>query len=398
MNPYAFLADLDSRDVGNRLRLGMGRVRSVDGDPVLGTAVGQCVLVPAVGEWDTGGVTAAYLGEYPPRPGAGVWYATDGVDRVVLGMVAPEGPPTATVQITAATSIANDTATAVAAGSVVMDPWNMSNGTGFKVPVAGLYQLTAQAEWASDADGYRQVTFRRNGSNVDSDRRAAGITGTLYQTATSRPIACAKGDTLDALVRHTGGAALNLNDLVVSAVYVGRRRTSGTGDEILADGGFEDNTVNAVDGQTWNTAFGSSATWTLDTGANAYEGTYALKGVHPAGTVVTAPQSTELFAVVPGERIRVTAAVKTASALAGTANDHVTIWLQCSPDGTPDYYDDDTSTATDSNRATGTSYAVETFNFTIPADCFVARVTLRCATTAANTVWWDAVSVREVIN
>lgn len=399
---YAFLAALDSRDSGNRLRLGMARVRSVDGDPVYGTAVGKCVIVPPTGDWDTGGVVATYLGEYPPRPGAGVWYATDGTDRIVLGMVAPEGPPTATLDIPAATAIATASSTKVVASTIVVDPWNMSNGTGFTVPVAGFYQLTAQAVWASNATGYRQVSFVKNSSALDSERRAAGYAVNLYQIGTSRPISCAKGDTLSVNVAQDSGGNLNLNECTISVTYLGRRRTNGTGNELLTDGDFEDGLLGSAIDPTWSPSIlaSSYATWTLDTGANAYAGAYAAKGVFSGATLpgFGPLMSNTVLAVVPGQKIRVTARVKTSKTITAGLNDGLLVTLYCSPDGTAAEGDPGTQLVRGAYTSTTTSYALYTWDITVPADCFVARLALDLATASSITVWWDDVSVKEVIN
>ena len=46
MDAVKFLADLASQDQGNRLRLGVAQVRSVDTDPQYTLVTGQAVIVP----------------------------------------------------------------------------------------------------------------------------------------------------------------------------------------------------------------------------------------------------------------------------------------------------------------------------------------------------------------
>jgi hypothetical protein len=400
-----FLADLSARGEGNRLRIGVAKVRSVDTDPVYTLADGQTVIVPASQEWGNDGeVVANYLGEYPPRPGGMAWYVTDGVDRIVLGMVAPEGPPMVHGFAAGTTAITSGSATIVTLqrGN---DPWfatthgTSTTGTGvFQCPVDGLYSVSAYAGWASNATGLRQTTIMKNGTAAIINQIQAVNGASTYQAATVPQLECSKGDILAMRVRQDSGANLNLIEAEMRAVYVGRRRAPGFGPEQLADGSFEFAPLATFPANTWSFAWATSATWTQDVAPNVYAGQFAIKGVHNAGTVLTAVQSKELVQVAPGQSWRVTAAVKTSSALSGTGDNFVTCWLALQTDGEPDLFSSDTTLLTSSNRSTGTAYAVETFNFVIPANMFVAKLMLRCRNTAGVTIWWDDVTFREVIS
>ena len=399
MDAVQFLADLSARDRGNRLRIGVAKVRSVDTDPVYTLADGQTVIVPASQQWGEGGeVIANYLGEYPPRPGGLAWYATDGVDRIVLGMVAPEGPPMGHHVQFGTVAITNAAATVISL-TRTNDPWfAYTSGTApFVCPADGLYSVSAYAGWASNATGLRQVTIMKNGTAAVINQIQAVNGASTYQQATAPQFECVKGDILAMRVRQDSGANLNLIEAEIRAVHVGRRRAPGFGPEQLLDGSFEFAPLAPFPQNTWSLAWATAATWIQDVAPNVYAGQFALRGVHNAGTVVTAVQSKEIVQVVPRQMWRVTAAVKTSSALSGTGDNFVTCWLACQTDGEPDLFSPETTLVTSSNRSTGTAYAVESFDFTIPAGMFVAKLMLRCRNTVGVTVWWDDVTFREVI-
>jgi hypothetical protein len=400
MDAVKFLADLSAQDQGNRLRLGVGTVRSVDSDPVYSITSGQAVMVPAAQTWgdDTGDVIANYLGEYPPRPGGLAWYVTDGVDRIVLGMVAPEGPPVADIRQVGTVSTSNGVLTSLTLGSTVYDPWNMNNsGTALVAPATGVYAVSGYAHWAS-ATGRRQIRINVNGTAALFNQ-IAGLNGDpTIHSADDPALNLTKGDLVSMQVIHDHSSTLNLIDARLKLAYTGRRRTAGTGSQLLTDGSFEDAPLYSGEASTWSLFYASSATWTKDTAPNVYDGQFALKGVHTAGTVLTVIESNTIVPVVPRQKLRATVAVKTSAAMPGTGNDFITSWLACQLDGEPGSLAPDTTLVTTSNRSTGTAYAVETFDFTVPDNCFVARLTLRCRTTTGVTVWWDDAQLFEVIS
>lgn len=393
-----FILDINNYNSKNKFRLGMARVRSVEGDPVYGTATGQAMIVPASGEWDEDAVPAYYLGEYPPRPGGACWYATDGRDRIVLGMMAPDGPPTAHVALAVAnTSIPQDTggATAIALGSVVMDPWNMSNGSGLTIPLPGMYVATGYLQWATDANGtgYRQVGVHLGGTNILSTRVTPGTTGQPAQSVTTPPFYATTGALVDIRCRQTRGTALNVTDAILSIHYVGRRRTAGAGAEQLADGSFE-----AAGTAGWDFTQ-TTAVYSLTT-ANPYDGDYALQGVHGAGSALTSiVYGPDKIPVVPGAKYTVSAYVRGSAAITASGSAGVVPFLLCAPDGLPDPTDSTSATATNASTASvGTAWANVAQVQTIPTGCFTARVALKLVTSAANTAFWDLLSVQEKIN
>lgn len=387
-----FILDMNRFNSGNQLRIGMARVRSVDGDPVFGTATGQAIIVPATGEWDEDGVPAYYLGEYPPRPGGACWYASDGRDRIVLGMMAPDGPPYARLRITSATAIVTATNTTLTLPVVSDDPWNMnSSNTALSAPVPGLYDIAAWASWASNATGNRRLEILVNGSNqiYARDAAASGVGNAQFANLVW-PLA--KGDLVSVRVLQNSGADLNIADANLSMTLVGRRRTTGAGPEQLADGSFE---ANGTAGWDFTQ---TTAVYSLST-ANPQDGDYCLQLVHGAGSALTSVvYGPDKIPVVPGQPLTVSAYVRGSAAITASGSAGAFPFLLCAPDGLPDPTDSTSMTATSAATASvGTAWAQISQVQIVPAGCFTARVALRMTTSAANTAFWDNLSVTDKI-
>lgn len=398
MDPVKFLADLAAGQSGSKLRLGMARVRSVDSDGVYTISSGQAVIVPSTVEVGAAAIVANYLGEYPPRPGGSVWYVTDGVDRIILGMMAPDGPPAAGLTMSAAQSLTSGSVTYATWGSVLYDPWNMSGAaaTALTIPADGYYSVVVSGQWASNGSGYRDIRLTQNGTVIQTGRAQAATGAATFVAAAVPSHYFAKGDIVNAAALQNSGIAVNFATAAELRVqYVGRRRST-TGYEFLYDGGFEDNNL-LYNGQ-WETFYAQSATWTTDIAPNT-TGTaskFSLKGVTTAGTTGQSVTNNAMIPVYPGMVIRVTGSVKTSAALAGGTWDNVHYALLCNALGTPDYYTAD-GTVEGANAATGTAFATLTQDLTVPANCYVARVSLRSTNTAGVTIWWDDISAKELI-
>jgi len=394
-----FILDINNYNSKNKFRLGMARVRSVEGDPVFGTATGQAMIVPASGEWDEDAVPAYYLGEYPPRPGGACWYATDGRDRIILGMMAPDGPPTAQIALSvASTSIPNDpgAGSAIALGSVIADPWNMANGSGITTPIPGMYIATGWLQWSTDTlggTGYRQVAVFAGGTNILATRIAPGTTTQPSQSVTTPVFYAPAGVNVEIRVRQNRGTAQNVTDASLSVHYVGRRRTAGAGPEELADGSFE-----AAGTAGWDFTQ-TTAIYSLSS-VNPYDGDYCLQGVHGNGSALTSiVYGPDKIPVVPGAQYTVSAYVRGTAAITASGSAGVVPFLLCAPDGLPDPTDSTSATATNASTASvTTSWANIAQVQTIPTGCFTARVGLKLVTSAANTAAWDLLSVQEKIN
>jgi hypothetical protein len=399
MDVTKFLADFSAGDPATKMRLGQARVRSVDSDPTYTIASGQAVIVPTSQEWGTSEIVANYLGEYPPRPGGSCWYVTDGVDRIILGMMGPDGPPSASITLTAATATTTSGTTVIAMTTTDYDPWNMTDsvGTGLTIPATGMYAISGFATWNSNGTGYRELTIRRNGAVLERNR-AQTITTAFnpIQSLTLPGYPCSKGDIISMVGVQTSGANLNLTASSLSVQYVGRRRsTSGTA-TLIADGGFENNDITTAQ-SAWDFTNATSATWSLD-GSNAQAGIVGLKGVHASGTVNTVVSSNTVIPVVPRQKLRLSAFIKANAAVAATSTTGAQFLLFTAADGTPIYLDSATTTTVGGTAAITTSYVATTSDFTIPTGAFVARIGLKTMSTASNTVYWDTIVVTEVIS
>lgn len=394
-----FLSDWSAGNAGATLRIGQARVRSVDSDPVYTISAGQSVIVPSTSEWGTSEIVTAYLGEYPPRPGGSCWYVTDGVDRIVLGMVGPDGPPSASISLTAGTATTTAGTTVIAMTTTEYDPWNMTDtaGTGLTIPATGLYAISGFATWNSNGTGYRELAIRRNGSVLERSRVQTITTAfNPIQSLTLPGYPCNKGDIISMVGVQTSTGNLNITASSLSVQYVGRKRsTSGTA-TLIVDGDFENNNI-ATSGSVWDFTNATSATWTLD-GSNAYIGISALKGVHAAGAVTTVVSNLTSIPVVPRQKLRVSAYVKANAAIAASATTGAQFLLFTSVDGVPEYLQTGTTTTVGGTAAISTSYAAITSDFTIPTGAFVARIGLKTMCTSTNTVWWDEIVTTEVIS
>ena len=400
MDVNKFLADWSAGEAPTKMRLGQARVRSVDSDPVYTITPGQAVIVPTSQEWGTSEIVANYLGEYPPRPGGSCWYATDGVDRIILGMMAPDGPPSASIALAAATAVASSATTVITTGSVVHDPWNMaeSSGTAIQIPADGVYSLMAYASWAANANGFRQVNLFRNGTTITVNRMASSPTSNPSHATLHPGFPMSKGDLVSTSVQQTTSGSINLNLLTLSAQYVGRRRsTSGTA-TLIDDGSFENNDITSSD-SAWNFTNATSATWSLDGSfGKFYTGVVGLKGVHAAGTVSTVVSSNTVIPVVPRQKLRISAYVQANAFIASSSTTGAQFLLFTSADGTPQYLETGTTTTAGGTSVITTAYLPITTDITVPAGAFVARVGFKTMSTATNTVWWDEIVATEVIS
>lgn len=389
---YDFLWSLDQRDKGGKLRLGQAVVRSVDGDPVFGTVTGQAMIVPASADWiNAEALPAKYLSEYPPRPGAGVWYATDGNDVLILGMMAPEGPPVARLQVTAATAIVTSTNTTLTFGSVLTDPWEMNSGsTALRAPVAGIYDISAWAAWASNATGNRRADILINGVGPKFYARSMAANGIGNAHVTNLVWPLAQGDLVTMRVFQNSGADLNLNDAILSMTYVGRTRSTATSNVLLRQS-------FPVDDPGW--LFTNSPT----SGFSNTNGTPTLSIQPTVASALTVGYSPETFAVVPRRRYELTARVSTSLA-SGTGtgpSQYLNMVLVCAANGVPD-----PTLATSSTVTAPTVYAAGTgtsqYNFgtvQIPDNVYTARLGLQVyPTTSLKVGFFTNIAITEVVS
>jgi hypothetical protein len=125
-----------------------------------------------------------------PKIGSAVWVAVDGADMMIIGTIAPIGPPACHVyRSTNQTGLVSGTATNVTWEATAFDPWSMwSSGANVTVPLNGVYSITANVAFAADAAGtYRQADILVAGTT----RAYVRHTGTMGAAAnTSVSVSC----------------------------------------------------------------------------------------------------------------------------------------------------------------------------------------------------------------
>jgi hypothetical protein len=89
--------------------------------------------------------------------------------------------------------------------------------------LAGVYRFTACVRFAADADGYRNVFFRHDGSTFLDGARVPAVAGGTVQTDVSHTVdfKMAANEYMEVSARHTAGASLNVERATFSAVYLG---------------------------------------------------------------------------------------------------------------------------------------------------------------------------------
>lgn len=122
-------------------------------------------------------------------------------------------------RITSAQSITNDTATTVILNSIIREddePGSLSFNTGtgvLTIAHQGWYAVTFGVLWAAGATGYRACLLLRSGVQVAGVRDMAVTTASITQYQNGAALLyITAGQTLAMEVRHTQGAALNVNN------------------------------------------------------------------------------------------------------------------------------------------------------------------------------------------
>lgn len=121
--------------------------------------------------------------------------------------------PAARVTNSGDQTIGNTGVTALAFDTERYDTANLhtsGNNTLLTAPVAGIYAITAQVQWASNATGFRQVSLQKNAASflaVDTRNAVGGVTNTTAQTVTTQA-RLAAGDFVRAQVYQDSGGDL----------------------------------------------------------------------------------------------------------------------------------------------------------------------------------------------
>jgi len=393
---YDFLWSLDRRMRGQELRMGLATVKGYDLDGYTNSAKQFVFIVPAANDWiEAEHIPARVATEYPPRPGAAVWYGTDGNDYYVMGILGPEGPPTALTTLTADTTVTTGAGSATFPGMTIFDdPWNMveSNGTAIRIPVSGLYSVYAQPGWNTGTVGYRNVAIYRNNGIIVRDR-VAPINAALFHVVSRSPAYLEAGDLLSVGVFHTQGADLVLSSLQFGVTYVGNQRTYSPGNALTT-------TVNPNnDDNTWSTA-GASGSVTF----NNVNGTAFVLVWSSAGTTLSSVYSPEVIPVVPRQKYVISAFVNEdlASGTGGGTVQYMNMSLLCAAQGVPDPNLVTTATATGPTNllymSTATYRSWSFGTVTIPDGMYTARPAFYANSTGTmKAAYFGDISVTEVV-
>lgn len=393
---YDFLWSLDRRMRGQELRMGLARVKGYDVDSFTDTRSQFVFIVPAANDWiQAQHVPARVTTAYPPRPGASVWYGTDGNDYFVMGILGPEGPPTAITTLTADTTVPTGSGTAtILPLNISDDPWNMveSSGTAIRIPVSGLYSVYGLVQWSTGTAGYRAVNIYRN-SGIITRVRDLPVNAAMFQNLNRSPAYLDAGDLLSIGVFHTQGANLVIDSLQFGVTYVGNQRTESLGNVLTT-------TVNPNnDDNTWSTA-GASGSVTF----NNVNGTAFVLVWSSAGTTLSSVYSPEVIPVVPRQKYVISAFVNEdlASGTGGGTVQYMNMSLLCAAQGVPDPNLVTTATATGPTNllymSTATYRSWSFGTVTIPDGMYTARPAFYANSTGTmKAAYFGDISVTEVV-
>jgi hypothetical protein len=328
---------------------------------------------------------------------------TDGVDRIIMGMVAPDGPPSASISLTSATATTTATNSTVAMTTVDYDPWNMTStsGTGLTIPVAGMYAIAGFQTYGANATGTRLITLRRNGSSLESVRLATTSASNPIISLTMPGYPLNKGDIISMVGQQTSGTTINMNAATLSVQYVGRRRTSGTGADVMVDGNFASSSLNVSGGSYWFTEVAGASAAALDT-TNLYSSNINSVKFTAVTSTTNYLFTTQSIPCVPGQKYTISIALKASVAMTQGTEVDTSIGLYGSISGPPSE-DRLWGTFIFSNNTLPnltTSYVVQTGTVTIPDGIFVMRPAFLVRRIAASTqsVWVGNITMTEIIS
>lgn len=159
----------------------------------------------------------------PPCPGAACWVLWQGGGPMVVG--ASTAVPMFSGIANPATALANATWTAIPNGggwaTADDDPWGMVSAAGtFTAPCDGMWQLNASAAFAANATGLRGLRLLQGGTTTLAWAQVAPINGTQTALSCATIRRLSKGNTVEAEMHQTSGAALNTGHMAFSAAWV----------------------------------------------------------------------------------------------------------------------------------------------------------------------------------
>jgi hypothetical protein len=278
----------------------------------------------------------------------------------------------------------------------------MTAGTGLTIPVGGMYAITGFQTYAANGTGFRQITLRRNGSNLESVRIPTTTAGNPIINASMPGYPLNKGDIISMIGQQTSTGNLNMNAASLSVQYVGRRRTSGTGADVMVDGNFASSSLNQSGISYWFTEVAGASAAALDT-TNLYSSNINSVKFTAVTSTTNYLFTTQSIPCVPGQKYTISIALKASVAMTQATDVDTAIGLYGAVSGPPS---EDrlgwgtviASTNTLPNLTT--SYVVQAGTVTIPADIFVVRPAFSVRRIAASTqsVWVGNITMTEIIS
>lgn len=162
-----------------------------------------------------------------PIPNATCWLTTDGRDWWVLSTLAPSGPAFASMRQSVAQSIPTGAFTALDwTNRTETTSIGMTLGNnGFTCVVPGLYTVSVAASFAANSTGQRHLVITHNAVNEVQGYSTNAPTGDICRMSIASTFALAIGDTVNATVYQSSGAAVNTTvgagHTLLRAVWIG---------------------------------------------------------------------------------------------------------------------------------------------------------------------------------
>lgn len=95
-----------------------------------------------------------------------------------------------------------------------------ASSNGILVPTAGVYSVDAIVNWASNNNGYRQLSLRINGSPTSNTETDAAVTGSITVSRISDTLNLAANSVVSMEAYQTSGGSLNITRATLSLVRV----------------------------------------------------------------------------------------------------------------------------------------------------------------------------------